>query len=387
MRGYKHLPLENEVESMIDTHDPTTQTPCILIVDDEEAVRDVLSNLIGMSGYTCLIASTGEEALEILAENVIDVVITDIKMPNMDGIELLGIMRRRYDADVIVMTGYSADYSYEKIIEMGARDFISKPFSRKEMHIRVKRVLRERMLSVERERAHRELKDAYIDTISRLGLAAEYKDEDTGDHIVRMSRYSALLGEVLGLPAQQVQTLFYAAPMHDIGKIGIPDSILLKPGKLTDEEFRIVQTHTLIGAKILSNPRGEVLCFAGEIALSHHEKWNGKGYPHGLAGDDIPLTARIVGIADVFDALTSVRPYKNPYPPDVALDIIRKERGEHFDPDITDAFLENAEKILRIRHDVSSVDDVPLTDFRWSERDQEDPPIALASNRNLTGTA
>jgi len=180
-------------------------------------------------------------------------------------------------------------------------------------------------------------------------LAAEYKDEDTGDHIVRMSRYSALIAEKLGLPAEEVQNILYAAPMHDVGKIGIPDSILMKPGKLTDEEFETMKTHSVIGANILAYSKAEVLKLAEQIAISHHEKWNGKGYPQGLAGDNIPLVGRIVGLADAFDALTSKRPYKDPFPVEVALDIIKKDRGEHFDPAIVDVFLKNIDEILKIK--------------------------------------
>jgi len=216
---------------------------------------------------------------------------------------------------------------------------------------------------------HQELKGAYLDTIQRLVLAAEYKDEDTGDHIVRMSRYSALIAEKLDLSPQEFQDILYAAPMHDVGKIGIPDNILMKPGKLTDEEFDFMKTHTTIGAKILANSRAEIIQLAQQISISHHEKWNGKGYPQGRSGDKIPLVGRIVGIADVFDALTSKRPYKDPYPIEVALGIIKKERGEHFDPDVTEVFLNNIDEILRIKTEVGSAEDVSLNDFIWSERD------------------
>jgi putative two-component system response regulator len=223
---------------------------------------------------------------------------------------------------------------------------------------------------LELKATHKELQGAYLDTIYRLVLAAEYKDEDTGDHIKRMSRYCALIAEKLGLPAKEVQNIRYAAPMHDVGKIGIPDSILLKPSKLTDEEFEIIKTHSTIGGKILTNSKSETLMVAEQIALSHHEKWNGKGYPQGLTGDNIPLAARIVGLVDVFDALTSKRPYKDPFPVEVAIDIIKKDRGEHFDPAIVDVFLENIDEILKIKEAVGSAEDVSLSDFVWSKRDQ-----------------
>jgi len=207
---------------------------------------------------------------------------------------------------------------------------------------------------LELKATHKELQEAYLDTIHRLVLAAEYKDEDTGDHIKRMSQYCALIAEKLGLSAKEVQNILYAAPMHDVGKIGIPDSILMKPGKLTDEEFEIMKSHTIIGANILANSKAEVLKLAEQIAISHHEKWNGKGYPQGFSGDNIPLVGRIVGLADAFDALTSKRPYKEPFPVEVALDIIKKERGEHFDPDVVDVFLENIDEIVKIKEKVGS---------------------------------
>jgi putative two-component system response regulator len=218
----------------------------------------------------------------------------------------------------------------------------------------------------------KELQGAYRDTIHRLVLAAEYKDEDTGDHIVRMTRYSALLAEKLGMSNKEVQNIRFSAPMHDVGKIGIPDNILMKPGKLTNEEFDFMKTHANIGAKILVNSKAEILQLAHQVAISHHEKWNGRGYPQGLSGDKIPIAGRIVGLADVFDALTSKRPYKDPYPLDVACDIIRKEHGQHFDPDVADVFLENIDEFVKIKEEVSSAEDVSLADFVLSERDQAD---------------
>jgi len=223
---------------------------------------------------------------------------------------------------------------------------------------------------LELKATHKELQEAYLDTIYRLVLAAEYRDEDTGNHIVRMSRYCALIAEKLGLPAKEVQNILYAAPMHDVGKIGIPDSILLKPGKLTDEEFDIIKMHSTIGAKILANSKAEILNVAEKIALSHHEKWNGKGYPQGLSGDNIPLVGRIVGLADAFDALTSKRPYKDPYPVEMAIDIIKQERGQHFDPDMVDVFMENIDEVLKIKAEVHLKEGLSLADFSKSERDQ-----------------
>jgi len=205
---------------------------------------------------------------------------------------------------------------------------------------------------LELKEANKKLQEAYLDTINRLVIAAEYKDKDTGAHIVRIGGYSRFIATKSGLPEKDVQNILYAAPMHDIGKIGIPDSILLKPGKLTKEEFEIMKTHTIIGASILKGSKAEVLKFAEQIAISHHEKWNGKGYPKGLKGEEIPITGRIVGLVDVFDALSSKRPYKDPYPIERVCDIIRKERGEQFDPGLVDILLNNINTILKIKTEV-----------------------------------
>ncbi len=218
--------------------------------------------------------------------------------------------------------------------------------------------------------ANCELQHAYQDTIHRLVLAAEFRDEDTGSHITRICRYSALIAQKLGLKDSEIQNILYAAPMHDVGKIGVPEHILLKPGKLSNAEFEVVKTHTTIGAKILANSKAEVLQIAQKIAIAHHEKWNGKGYPQGLSGKKIPLTARIVAIVDTFDALTTRRPYKDPYPVEVACDIIRKETGQHFDPDVVEVFLEHIDEVLAIKKDVDTKEDTSSSNFTWSERDQ-----------------
>jgi len=218
--------------------------------------------------------------------------------------------------------------------------------------------------------ANAELKDAYLDTIYRLSLAAEYKDEETGSHIARTSRYCSFIAKKMGLSHEEVDIIYWASPMHDIGKVGIPDAILLKPGKLTTAEFEIIKTHTTIGGKILSNSKAKMIRVAEQIALTHHERWNGSGYPCGLAGKGIPLVGRIVGLVDVFDALTTRRPYKNAYPVDVSLEIMKKERERHFDPGVLDIFLENIGEILQIREDVGFSDySTSVDEFQWSERD------------------
>jgi putative two-component system response regulator len=375
----------------------SSQPITLLIVDDETAIREMLKLLFEMEGYHCLTAENGNHALTILGSIKVDVVVTDINMPGMNGIELLRQGKRRSNSDFIVITGYVDDFSYDRLIEEGASDFIHKPVTNKEILIRLKRVLRERFLLMERNRvaqdladsnlqlkkyaqelsqtlaelknAHDELRSAYLDTINRLVIAAEFKDEDTGDHILRISLFSALIAKKIGLPEDLITNLRYAAPMHDIGKIGIPDKILLKPARLTKEEFETIKTHTTIGASILSGSKSDVLKTAHDISLTHHEKWNGQGYLKGLKAEKIPIIGRIIGLVDVFDALTSYRPYKQPYPIDIALEIIQREREQHFDPMIVDAFESSLDEIADIKKEFSAIRQLTPDDLQWSERD------------------
>ncbi len=355
---------------MSDLFSIDAETVCILVVDDEPMIRDLLEQTLEKTGYSCFFAENGEAALKQLAITLFDVVVTDIDMPGMNGIELAKIIKSQYSADVIVMTGQIRSYQYDEIISLGASDFVEKPFSSREMILRVDRVLRERRLRQIAKKAHEELKESYIDSIHRLVMAAEYKDEDTGDHIVRIGRYCSLLAEKLNLTQEFIDTIYYAAPMHDIGKIGIPDKILLKPGKLTHIEFETIKTHAQIGARLLSRSKSKILQMAREIALTHHEKFNGKGYPNQLKGTSIPISGRIVAIADTFDALTSKRPYKEPYPMEIALDILKKERGEQFDPELLDIFIQNFDEFLEIRGKVGIFQGDSFQDFVLSERDR-----------------
>ncbi|MCG8473579.1 MAG: response regulator [Desulfobacterales bacterium] len=343
--------------------------PSLLIVDDEEAIRAILKRAMEKQGFQCLVATNGVEALEILAAESVDVVLTDLDMPEMGGLELVRKIREGFDADPMVMTGHIDEFNYEQIIKTGAVDFILKPMAPGEVVLRVKRVLRERRLFKALSQAHNELKASYLDTINRLVTAAEYRDEETGDHIVRMSTYSEMLAEKRGMDGAWVDRIRYAAAMHDIGKIGIPDHILMKPSKLTPEEFQVIQTHPVIGARILTNSKSEVLRVGQQVAISHHEKWDGTGYPQGLSGERIPLSGRIVGMADVFDALSTRRPYKDPYPPEVIYNIFEKEREKHFDPELTDIFLENFDSFLAVRRSKGGELRAKGEAFSWSERD------------------
>ena len=369
---------------------PVPEKSAILVVDDEAAITRMLSYTIKKNGYLCVSAESAEEALELMAGSLFDLVITDVQMPGMNGINLLKTIKEKYNSDIVVMTGHTDEYDYENVVTAGASDFIKKPISLEELILRIKRVLRQRHLMIEREQinkilkknighikeqalklenAHQELRYAYLDTINRLVAAMEYKDEETGDHLVRMSRYCTLIAEKMGLDNKTIELIQFASPLHDIGKIGIPDKILLKPDRLTKKEFEVVKTHTMIGAAILENAKTDVLRLSYEIALCHHEKYNGNGYPHGILRENIPVSGRIVAIADTFDALTTSRPYKDPYPFNVAVDIILSERGQHFDPDIVDVFIDNIEEIKLIRQEVGHMESATIADFIWSERD------------------
>lgn len=342
----------------------------ILIVDDDPGVRLLFEKAMKRAGYDCQVTENGQDALVLMALTEYDVVISDIDMPGMSGIELAQKILESYSSDVIIMTGKVKSYHYHEMINIGASDFVEKPFSIEELILRVNRVLRERKLKKEAKQSHKELKDAYLDSIHRLVMASEFKDEDTGDHIIRIGEYSKLMAQKLGLPSRLIDNIHLAAPMHDVGKIGIPDKILLKPGKLNDTEFAKMKRHPNIGAKILSDSNSEILKLAQEIALTHHEKYNGSGYPNQLSGDDIPITGRIVTIVDTFDALTSKRPYKDPYPPEMALDIIEKEREKHFDPVITDLFVSHFEEFKKIRETIGPMEEMTLDSFKLSERDE-----------------
>ncbi len=362
----------------------------VLVVDDDPTITEMIELALTRNGYACMTAENADEALNLMAKNPVEVVITDIRMPGMSGVDLLKIIKAEYDAEVMVMTGFAEEYDYESVLMAGAGDFIQKPVSFRELTIRLKRVLGMRYLLIEREQnsrriqanleqlekyseqlknAHHELQYAYLDTINRLVAATEYRDEETGNHIVRISRYCTLIAKKLGLPPEMVELIQYASPMHDIGKIGIPDHILLKPEPLAPEEFETVKSHTTIGASILENSRAPVLKLSREIALTHHEKYNGHGYPQGLSGDNIPIAGRILAVSDTFDALTSNRPYKHPYPIEVAVDIIKSERKKHFDPQVTDIFIDNIEAIVKIKEEVGSTEKASLADFIWSGRD------------------
>ena len=344
--------------------------PKILLVDDAEADLILLMRLLEPEGYQILTARDGAEALEAVRKSPPDVILLDLRMPGMDGFEAAKALKGHRDTThiPIVMVSAMGDAEFRvKALELGVDDFLAKPVDGVELKARVRSSLKikayndqmrqyQKDIETEVERrtqqlrlALERLKETSLDCIFRLSRAGEYKDDDTGGHIQRMSHFAAAAARKLGLDSIMVEGILYAAPMHDIGKIGIPERILLKPGELNPHEWEIMKTHTTIGARILEGGRGGYLKMGEVIAMTHHEKWDGSGYPVGLRGPTIPVAGRVTAIADVFDALTSKRPYREPYSLDTALTIIRNGRGTHFDPDVVDAFLAVQGEILAIR--------------------------------------
>jgi putative two-component system response regulator len=336
----------------------------ILIVDDEPDVCVLLSRWLTSEGYSCDTANKGEMAVQLLEQKEFDLVVSDIMMPGMSGIDLLTVVRSLFrDTAVVMVTAVDERKTAVLALELGAYGYVIKPFDRNEILISVVNALERRrltLLSQEYEKsleAKVEERTAQVrqreeQIILRLVSASEYRDDETGAHIQRIGLYSSKMARELGWGPQAVEDIRVAAPMHDVGKLGIPDRILQKPGKLTPEEFEVMKTHTLIGGRILDDPDIPLLRIAKEIALSHHEKWDGSGYPCGLAGEVIPEAGRIVAVVDVYDALVSDRVYRPALLEDEALSLMKIGKGKHFDPKILDCFLDLLPEIRRIREEV-----------------------------------
>jgi putative two-component system response regulator len=326
----------------------------ILAVDDEEANLLLLRRILERAGFVHVQTTTDPTLVpELFVEMRPRVVLLDLHMPQMDGLELMErlgpLTGERRSIPFLVLTADVTEEAKRRALSLGARDFLTKPLDHIELLLRVRNLLQVQLLqdrlfeqntNLEEEVAERtrDLEQARLEILERLALAAEYRDDNTQEHAWRIGRTCALLSHGLGLPHREIELIRRAAPLHDIGKIGIPDAILLKPGKLTDAEFEQMKTHTSIGAEILSGSRSSLLGMAERIALTHHERCDGGGYPASLCGEQIPLPARIVAVADVFDALTHERPYKQAWPVQEAVAEIFHQAGRQFDPDVVEVF-------------------------------------------------
>lgn len=326
----------------------------ILAVDDEESNLLLVRRILEREGYTRVEVTTEPSRVPgMFVELRPDLVLLDLQMPGMDGFELMDRLGPLTDngsgVPFLVLTADATDETRRRALSVGARDFLTKPLDRIELLLRVRNLLqvkqlqdrlREQNADLEDKVAERtrDLDQSRLEVLERLALAAEYRDDDTQEHAWRIGRIGALVAVALGLPEAEVELIARAAPLHDVGKIGIPDAILLKPGRLTDEEFEVIKTHPRIGAEILTGSRSPLLRLAERIALTHHERWDGGGYPRGLSGEEIPIAGRIVAVADVFDALTHERPYKHAWTVEKAVAEILGQVGRHFDPCVVDAF-------------------------------------------------
>jgi len=335
----------------------------ILLIDDEPLNIKLLEKYLKQTGYKNILSTQNSAiAVELYSQYQPDLVLLDLNMPTMDGFQILECLQRietKSYVPVMVLTANTDDESRLRALEAGAKDFINKPFSKIEVMTRIRNMLEVRVAHKKLQQQNKileqkvnertqELRDSQLEIVQRLGLASEYRDNETGQHIIRMSYYSKVLAEHIGLSPKECELILNASPMHDIGKLGIPDAILLKPGKLTKEEFTVMQTHASIGSRLLEDARSPIVELARIIAMSHHEKWDGSGYPKGLKGEEIPLVGRIVAITDVFDALTSIRPYKPAWSIEDAIAEIKRSSGTHFDPEIVKHFIEALPEIIEI---------------------------------------
>jgi putative two-component system response regulator len=348
----------------------------VLVIDDDDGIRKITRMLVEEIGHDVEAAADGLEGLAKLQLGV-DLVLLDVVMPGLDGFDVCRRIRQDpagRDVPVIMVTSLETREHRLHAVEAGANDFIAKPVDVTELRIRSTSLLRLKVAQDELRRYHSHLEEmcesrtaslrtaletvaeaqrlayqAQLETVERLAILAEYKDKVTSRHIQRMSEYCAVIARGLDLPAEEVELILHASRMHDVGKIAVPEAILCKPSSLDAQEWTVMRQHSAIGSAILDNSTSEILQAGRVMALYHHERWDGGGYPSGIAGQDIPLWGRICAVGDVFDAVTSERPYKPAFPNEEALEILRRGRGKHFDPRVVDAFFECLDDILAIQ--------------------------------------
>lgn len=346
----------------------------VLIIDDQSTGRTILQKIIGQIEDQLEITALDNPttALDWIKHNDPDLIITDYRMPEMNGVEFIRAVRGQKGLEsvpVVMITVVSEKEIRYEALEAGATAFLTRPIDQIECRTTCRNLLKmqEQQLMIQNradwlahqvEIATEQIVQREKETILRLARAGEYRDEGTGNHVIRMAKYSRLIAEALGTFSQeQCEDLEYAAPMHDIGKIGIPDGILLKPGKLNEQEWEIMQSHATIGHDILSDSQSRYMRIGAIISLHHHERFDGKGYPHGLQGEEIPLIARVVAVADVFDALVSARPYKKAWSFEEAIAYIKEQAGSHLDPKCVDAFLTRLDEIQTIKAEYADEDE------------------------------
>ena len=341
----------------------------VLVVDDEEPIRSLVCRWLEDEGYECYAAGDAAEALAALDESEYETLLLDIKLPQVSGVELLARAKERFpDAAVIMMTGSADEDAGRRSMELGAHGLLVKPLTRVAVTVNTAGAFASRRKTL-RSRGHREELEAEVrrrteetrareeEIALRLVAAAEYRDEEPHGHLRRIGMYSEVLARALGVSHHDAEDIRIAAPMHDIGKIGIPDGILLKAGELSHQEFEVVKLHTKIGYEMLSGTEVPLLQTASLIALHHHEKWDGSGYPEGMEGSAIPLVARIVAVADVYDSLTRTRPYRPAFDRQRAVEMMHEGRGTHLDPEVFDTFLDALPVLQPIRERYRDPDD------------------------------
>jgi putative two-component system response regulator len=341
-----------------------------LLVDDSRSVLNFLKRIVEADGMVQATAFADPlQALESAMQREYDIVLVDFEMPKMDGITLIRELRslaKFNDIPIVMITSIEDDGIRVKALEAGATDFLPKRPQSLEMKVRLRNLIRLGLavrklndraadLANEVAAATVKLQEREEEIILRLALAVEYRDNDTGEHTLRVAKYSRIIAEQLGLSPRLCRDIYLAAPLHDVGKVAIPDNILLKPGRLTDAEMAIIRTHAAIGHRILADSHCELIQIGAEIAVAHHERWDGAGYPNGLSAGNIPIAARVVAVADVFDALMSKRPYKDATSLDDARNYLEGQKGRHFDPSCVDAFLARWDQVVAIAVPESSL--------------------------------